>query len=82
MPHVDTPIPGGMPQILQPTGDGTRLMVGMFQAGQVVMLDTTDPANLRQVGVVDLGAGAGPHTDRRQPKTARSWHACGSPARS
>jgi selenium-binding protein 1 len=63
-PHVDTPIPGGMPQILQPTSDGMRLMVGMFQAGQVVMLDTTDPANVRQVDVVNLGAGAGPHMVR------------------
>src|SRR5262249_29993398 len=30
-------------------------------AGQVVMLDTTDRAHLKQVDVVDLGLGAGPH---------------------
>jgi selenium-binding protein 1 len=64
VPHVDTPIRGGMPQILQPTSDGTRLMAGLFQAGQVVMLDTTDPANVRQVDVVSLGPGAGPHMIR------------------
>jgi selenium-binding protein 1 len=64
VPHVDTPFPGGMPQILQPTSDGTRLLAGMFQAGQVVMLDTTDPTNPKQRDVVNLGAGAGPHMIR------------------
>jgi selenium-binding protein 1 len=60
VPQVDTPM-GSMPQILQITQDGSRLLAGMFQAGQVVMLDTTDRPNLRQVDVVDLGPGAGPH---------------------
>jgi selenium-binding protein 1 len=60
VPHVDTPM-GGMPQILQLTDDGSRLIAGMFQAGQVVMLDTTDRSHLKQVDVVNLGAGAGPH---------------------
>jgi selenium-binding protein 1 len=64
VPHVDTPIKGGMPQILQPTSDGSRLFVGMFQAGQVVMLDTTDRWRPRQVDVVNLGPGAGPHMIR------------------
>ena len=50
-----------MPQILQMTSDGSRLLTGPFQAGQVVMLDTTDRSNPRQVAVVDLGVGAGPH---------------------
>jgi selenium-binding protein 1 len=36
----------------------------MFQAGQVVMLDTTDRRRLRQVDVVNLGPGAGPHMIR------------------
>jgi selenium-binding protein 1 len=60
VPHVPAPM-GPMPQILQMTGDGSRLLTGLFQAGQVVMLDTTDRFNPRQVGVVNLGAGAGPH---------------------
>jgi selenium-binding protein 1 len=64
VPHVDTPIQGGVPQILQPTSDGSRLIAGTFQAGQVVMLDTTDRRNLKQVDVVNLGPGAGPHMIR------------------
>ena len=60
VPHVPAPL-GPMPQILQMTRDGSRLLVGLFQAGQVVMLDTTDRSHPRQVAVVDLGAGAGPH---------------------
>ena len=43
------------------TRDGSRLLAGLFQAGQVVMLNTTDRSNPRQVAVVDLGVGAGPH---------------------
>ncbi len=60
VPHVDAPL-GPMPQILQMTGDGSRLLAGLFQAGQVVMLDTTDRFNPRQVAVEELGVGAGPH---------------------
>jgi 56kDa selenium binding protein (SBP56) len=60
VPHVGAPM-GPMPQILQMTSDGSRLLTGLFQAGQVVMLDTTDRSNPRQVAVVDLGVGAGPH---------------------
>jgi selenium-binding protein 1 len=60
VPHVDAPM-GPMPQILQMTSDGSRLLTGLFQAGQVVMLDTMDRFHPRQVAVVDLGVGAGPH---------------------
>jgi selenium-binding protein 1 len=60
VPHVDAPM-GPMPQILQMTRDGSRLLAGLFQAGQVVMLDTTDRSRPGQVAVVDLGVGAGPH---------------------
>ena len=60
VPYVGAPM-GPMPQILQMTSDGSRLLTGLFQAGQVVMLDTTDRFNPRRVGVVNLGAGAGPH---------------------
>jgi selenium-binding protein 1 len=36
----------------------------MFQTGQVVMLDTTDRLKPKQVDVVNLGPGAGPHMIR------------------
>jgi selenium-binding protein 1 len=61
VPHIDTPVPGGMVQILQMTRDGSRLLAGLFQAGQVVMVDTTDPTKPEQIDVVNLGAGTGPH---------------------
>ena len=40
-PHVKTDVSGGMGQILATPQSGDRLLVGMFQAGQVAMLDTT-----------------------------------------
>jgi selenium-binding protein 1 len=61
VPHRETPVRGGMIQIIQLPSDGHRLIAGTFQAGQVIMLDTTDRAHLKQVDVVDLGLGAGPH---------------------
>ena len=60
-PHVDTPVPGGMGQIMATPQSGDRLIVGTFMAGQIVMLDTTDRFNLKQVSVVGFGANAGPH---------------------
>jgi DNA-binding beta-propeller fold protein YncE len=60
-PHVDTPVPGGMGQIMATPQTGDRLIVGTFMAGQVVMLDTTDRFVLKQVSVVSFGANAGPH---------------------
>ena len=60
-PHVDTEVIGGMGQILATPQSGDRLIIGLFQAGQVVMLDASDRANLAQISVVSLGAGAGPH---------------------
>jgi hypothetical protein len=60
-PHLATPVPGGMAQIMATPEAGDRLIVGTFMAGQIVMLDTTDPFNLKQVSVVSLGANAGPH---------------------
>ena len=58
--HRDTR-PGGMLQILQITSDGSRMLAGLFQAGQIVMLDTTNRSDPTQVAVVNLGVGAGPH---------------------
>ena len=60
-PHVDTPVTGGMGQILATPQSGGRLIFGLFQAGQVGMLDTTDRANLKQLSVVSFGKDTGPH---------------------
>jgi selenium-binding protein 1 len=60
-PHVDTPVTGGMGQILATPQSGDRLIFGLFQAGQVGMLDTTDRANLKQLSVVTFGKDTGPH---------------------
>ncbi len=60
-PHVDTPVRGGMGQILATPQSGDRLIFGLFQAGQVGMLDTTDRANLKQLSVVSFGKDSGPH---------------------
>jgi hypothetical protein len=61
-PHVKTDVSGGMGQILATPQSGDRLLVSMFQAGQVTMLDATDRTNLKQVAVVTLGpADSGPH---------------------
>src|SRR5205823_3636680 len=60
-PHVDTSVPGGMGQILAIPREGNRLIFGLFQAGQIGMLDTTDRGNLKQLSVVSFGANTGPH---------------------
>jgi hypothetical protein len=60
-PHVDTPVPGGMGQIMATPHSGDRLILGTFMAGQIVMLDATNPFELKQVSVVSFGANAGPH---------------------
>jgi hypothetical protein len=60
-PHVDTPVAGGMGQILATPQSGDRLIFGLFMAGQIGMLDTTDRANLKQLSVVGLGDTSGPH---------------------
>jgi selenium-binding protein 1 len=61
-PHVDTDVSGGMGQILATPQSGDRLIVSMFQAGQVTMLDTTERTNLKQVAAVTLGpVNSGPH---------------------
>jgi selenium-binding protein 1 len=60
-PHVDTSVIGGMGQILATPQSGDRLIFGLFQAGQVGMLDTTSRANLKQLSVVSFGKDTGPH---------------------
>lgn len=60
-PHVDTPVPGGMGQLLATPQSGDRLIFSLFMAGQVGMLDTTDRADPKQLSVVSFGANTGPH---------------------
>jgi selenium-binding protein 1 len=60
-PHVDVPVRGGMTQLMAMPRSGDRLIFALFQAGQVGMLDISDPEHPVQAGIVSLGAGAGPH---------------------
>lgn len=61
VPHFEVPVRGGMTQILAMPKSGDRLIFAMFQAGQVGMLDVSDPEHPVQSGIVNLGIGAGPH---------------------
>jgi selenium-binding protein 1 len=61
VPHVEVPVPGGMTQLLAMPRSGDRLIFASFQAGQVGMLDVSDPEHPVQSGIVNLGIDAGPH---------------------
>jgi hypothetical protein len=61
-PHVETPVPGGMTQLLAMPRGGRRLIYGAFMAGQVGMLDITNPKRFTQVSVVSFGKDTGPHS--------------------
>jgi selenium-binding protein 1 len=61
-PHVEVPVPGGMVQLLAVPRSGRRLIFSSFQAGQVGMLDITNPNQFSQVSVVSFGLDAGPHS--------------------
>jgi len=61
VPHVEVPVRGGMTQLLAMPRSGDRLIFASFQAGQVGMLDVTDPEHPLQTGIVSLGVDAGPH---------------------
>ena len=61
-PHVEVPVRGGMTQLLAMPRSGRRLIFGSFQAGQVGMLDITNPSQFTQVSVVSFGLDAGPHS--------------------
>lgn len=61
VPHVEVPVRGGMVQLLAMPRWGDRLIFASFQAGQVGMLDISDPRRFVQQSVVSLGPGAGPH---------------------
>ena len=62
VPHVDTPVSGGMPGLLAMPRTGARLIYATIMAGQVVMLDVSNPKQFRQLSVVSFGAGTGPHS--------------------
>ena len=53
--------PGGAPQLMRMTRDGSRLFISMNGAGKIVMFDTSTPQRPQVIKVLDLGAGSGPH---------------------
>jgi selenium-binding protein 1 len=61
VPHVPVPVRGGMTQLMAMPRSGDRLIFALFQAGQVGMLDVSDPEHPVQAGIVSLGKDAGPH---------------------
>jgi selenium-binding protein 1 len=61
-PHVATPVRGGMAGLLAVPKGGRRLIFATFLAGQVGMLDISNPKRFTQLSVVSLGMGAGPHS--------------------
>lgn len=61
VPHIEVPVRGGMVQLLAMPERGDRLIFASFQAGQVGMLDISNPNRFVQKAIVNLGVGAGPH---------------------
>ena len=61
-PRVETSVRGGMPGLLAMPRTGSRLIFATIMAGQVVMLDISDPKQFRQLSVVNFGLGAGSHS--------------------
>jgi len=61
VPHIEVPVRGGMTQLLAMPRSGDRLLFGLFQAGQVGMLDISDPDHPVQSSIINLGKDAGPH---------------------
>jgi hypothetical protein len=53
--------PGGWPQLIRMTADGTRMFITMNVAGKVAMFDTSKPEHPVLLTTLDLGANAGPH---------------------
>jgi hypothetical protein len=62
VPHIEVPVRGGMVQLLAMPRSGDQLLFASFQAGQVGMLDVSNPEHPFQTGIVDLGVNAGPHS--------------------
>ena len=61
-PHVATEVRGGLPGLLAMPRSGRRLIFATFMAGQVGMLDITNPKRFKQVSVVSFGENTGPHS--------------------
>lgn len=61
VPHIEVDVPGGMVQLLAMPERGDRLIFASFQAGQVGMLDISNPNSFTQKAIVNLGVDAGPH---------------------
>lgn len=61
VPHIEVPVRGGMVQLLAMPQSGDRLLFASFQAGQVGLLDVSDPEHPFQTGIVNLGVNSGPH---------------------
>jgi len=61
-PHVDTPVRGGMPGLLAVPRSGRRLIFATFMAGQVGMLDISNPKQFKQLSVISFGENTGPHS--------------------
>jgi hypothetical protein len=61
VPHVEVPVRGGMTQLMAMPKAGDRLIFALFQAGQIGMLDVSDPEHPVQSSIVNLGVDAGPH---------------------
>ena len=61
VPHIEVPVRGGMVQLLAMPRSGDRLLFASFQAGQVGMLDVSNPEHPFQTGIVSLGVNTGPH---------------------
>jgi hypothetical protein len=61
-PHVSTEVRGGLPGLLAMPRSGRRLIFATFMAGQIGMLDITNPKQFKQVSVVSFGKDTGPHS--------------------
>ena len=61
-PHVETPVPGGMPGLLAVPHGRQTVITATFMAGQVAMLDMSNPKKFKQLSVVSFGENTGPHS--------------------
>ena len=61
-PHVSTPVPGGMPGLLAVPRSGHTVITATFMAGQIAMLDMSNPKKFKQLSVVGFGQNTGPHS--------------------
>ena len=62
IPHGVVPPHDGKPQLFAITKDGKRLIFGLFDAGEVALLDISNPLHPEPLDVQYLGLNAGPHS--------------------